>query len=180
MLKGCLLALGQFVSEAIKAHDVSCHRVMFPFHGQSAPIQSLVENFCPLVPDFQNYSQSLQASSFCSPCLSIHPPLFTTRADFVWQYSACVYVCFRCVQITRRVWSSPPTRMMVWVLERCQRPTRYCRTGRWGVKPLGCLVRWCVLLPECLDSGPFSLPCCSTGSHWSLLRFHSGVVVDEK
>lgn len=79
------------------------------------------------------------------PALSIHLVEFTAGVDFVLQFSMCVGICFRCVPITRRAWFSPPMRTMAGALERCQRPTRCCRTGRWAVEPSGCWVRLCFL-----------------------------------
>lgn len=74
--------MGQFVSEAFKAHDVLCHGViMFPFHGQSGPIQGLAEKF--FGSRLKMYHQSLKASS-------VHPE-FTARADFLLQLSVCLF-----------------------------------------------------------------------------------------
>lgn len=90
-MKGGLLAPGRSASEAIKARDVWCHGVMFPFHGQSGPIQGLVKKFCPLVPDCKITTKVSRPSLFCFVFpLSIHLPVFTTGTDFVLQF---VRVC---------------------------------------------------------------------------------------
>lgn len=120
VLRGCLLAMGQFVSEAIKVMPlcvmVSSH---FSFHGQSGAIHDSAEK--SFGSKLKIYIRCLNAGS-----VSIRHP--RTVADDRLKFF-CV-PCFRCVPITRRVWFSPFTRTMAWDLERCRRPTRCCRTGR--------------------------------------------------